>query len=91
MIFVVVAAASGCMRDCVWVPVCVGACVCGCLCVWVPVGVGACVGGCGWVLVCMHARRMVSMNKILHFTDTLIIIIVHLWWSLLPCIYLHAR
>ena len=43
------------------------------------------------VLVCLYALRIVSMDKILCCTNPLFIIIVHLWWSLLPCINLHAR
>ena len=57
------------MCVCVWVRVCVRACVCVCVCarVWTRVGACACVCARGWVCVCvcvcvrvrMHARARV--------------------------------
>ena len=43
--------------------VCVCACVCVCVCV--------CVRVCVYVHACMHALRIVSMDEILHFINTL--------------------
>ena len=48
---------------CVWMPVCVRACVCACI--------SACVRVC--VCVCVYALRIVSVDKILCFINTLII------------------
>ena len=63
------------------VPVCVCACVClcACVCVCVCMGVCACVCACvvyvsACVCVCVYMLRTVSMDKILYFTNTLIII-----------------
>ena len=58
------------MRACV----CVHVCVCTCVCVCVRACVRACVHAC--VRACVHVFRIVSMDKILHFVNTFIIIII---------------
>ena len=77
-----------CVRACVCVCVCVRVCVCVCVCVCVRAcvraGVRACVRArarararvCVCVCVCVCVLRIVSMDKILSFTDTLIIAII---------------
>ena len=65
---------------CLFVFVCV--CVCVCVC---EGGVGGCVRACVYVegRVSMYARRIVSMDKILRFINTLIII------HLFLCLFLY--
>ena len=57
---------------CVCVCVCVRACVRSCVRAWVCADMRACVRVC--VCVCARALRIVSMDKILRFTNTVIII-----------------
>ena len=63
-----------CARVCVCVRACVRACACVCVCV--RACVRACVCACvrARAHVCVYALRNVSMDKILRFTSTLIII-----------------
>ena len=45
-----------------------------CVCVWVC--------GCVCVCVCVRVLRVVSMDRILYFTNTSLIIIIIKWWDL---------
>ena len=65
-----------CVRACGCLCVCVCVCACVCLCVCVCVHAHVCM--CSCMCVCLYALRIASKDKILHFINTLVIIIMWL-------------
>ena len=61
-----------CVRGCLCVCVCARVCVCVCVCVHAHVCMCSCM------CVCLYALRIASKDKILHFINTLVIIIMWL-------------
>ena len=61
------------VRACVCVCVCVRACVCACVCVRARVCVCVCVRVRACMRVCVCALRIISLDKVLHLINTLII------------------
>ena len=63
-----------CVPVCVCMCVCVRMRACACVCVCVRACMRACVRACVRTHVCVYVLSIVSMDKILYFTNTLIVI-----------------
>ena len=68
-----------CVCVCTCVRACVRACVCACVCMRVCVRACGCVRACVCVRVRARALRILTMDKILRFTNTVIIIYYYSW------------